>query len=622
MKRSGRKPGVGSTPDQPGRERSLRGNVKGLSKSMTIFNVIHLFGGLAMFLYGMNLMSDKLEKLAGGKLEQIFEKLTSNRFKGLLLGILVTAVVQSSSATTVMLVGFVNSGLMRLSQAISIIMGANIGTTVTTWILSLTGLEGESLFIQFCKPKNFAPLFALVGVVMRMASKDGKKKDIGGILIGFGLLMWGMVTMGESVEPLSESEKFASLMTLFKNPVLGVLVGAVVTAVIQSSAASVGMLQTLSNSGLITFGAALPIILGQNIGTCVTAIISSAGANKSAKRVAAVHLYFNIIGTVLALVCYYTLDAFIHFTFADMEVTSVSIAIVHTVFNIGTTLVLLPFTHILEKLAYLTIRDEKKEPAENLVLLDDRFLNTPGVAIEQCRNVTNRMASLAKTTISLALDLYKNFDEDKAQMILENEDMIDKYEDITGTYLVKLSGRSLTMDDSRTVSCLLHSIGDFERISDHAVNILDTAREIHTKEVSFSTMAKRELNVMFGAIEEILDITVKAFESKDIDLAYKVEPLEEVVDYLRTEMKSRHVERLRTKTCTIEQGFIFTDLLTDLERISDHCSNIAVNLIQINDNSFENHRYLNAVKSEDNEKFAELFKEFSYKYPLPKTSEK
>lgn len=589
---------------------------------MTIFNVIHLFGGLAMFLYGMNLMSDKLEKLAGGKLEQIFEKLTSNRFKGLLLGILVTAVVQSSSATTVMLVGFVNSGLMRLSQAISIIMGANIGTTVTTWILSLTGLEGENLFIQFCKPKNFAPLFALVGVVMRMASKDGKKKDIGGILIGFGLLMWGMVTMGESVEPLSESEKFASLMTLFKNPVLGVLVGAVVTAVIQSSAASVGMLQTLSNSGLITFGAALPIILGQNIGTCVTAIISSAGANKSAKRVAAVHLYFNVIGTVLALVGYYTFDSFIHFTFADMEVTSVSVAIVHTVFNIGTTLLLLPFTQVLEKLAYLTIRDEKKEPAENLVLLDDRFLNTPGVAIEQCRNVTNRMASLAKTTISLALDLYKNFDEDKAQMILENEDLIDKYEDITGTYLVKLSGRSLTMDDSRTVSCLLHSIGDFERISDHAVNILDTAREIHSKEVSFSTMAKRELNVMFGAIEEILDITVKAFEAKDIDLAYKVEPLEEVVDYLRTEMKSRHVERLRTKTCTIEQGFIFTDLLTDLERISDHCSNIAVNLIQINDNSFENHRYLNAVKSEDNEKFAELFKEFSYKYPLPKTAEK
>ena len=589
---------------------------------MTIFNVIHLFGGLAMFLYGMNLMSDKLEKLAGGKLEQIFEKLTSNRFKGLLLGILVTAVVQSSSATTVMLVGFVNSGLMRLSQVIPIIMGANIGTTVTTWILSLTGLEGDSLFIQFCKPANFAPIFALVGIVLRMASKSGKKKDVGGILIGFGLLMQGMVIMGDSVEPLSESEKFAELMIMFQNPVIGVLVGAGVTAVIQSSAASVGMLQTLSNSGLITFGAALPIILGQNIGTCVTAIISSAGANKSAKRVAAVHLYFNIIGTVIALVCYYTLDAFIHFTFNDMEVTSISIAIVHTIFNLGTTILLMPLTHVLEKLAYLTIKDEKRDPAENLVLLDDRFLSTPGVAIEQCRNVTNRMASLAKTTISLPLDLFKSFDEDKAQMILENEDVIDKYEDITGTYLVKLSGRSLTMDDSRTVSCLLHSIGDFERISDHAVNILDTAREIHTKGVDFSDMAKRELNVMFGAIEEILDITVKAFEEKDIALAYKVEPLEEVVDYLRTEMKTRHVERLRTKTCTIEQGFIFTDLLTDLERVSDHCSNIAVNLIQINDDNFENHRYLNAVKSEDNEQFAELFKEYSYKYPLPQANEK
>ena len=589
---------------------------------MTIFNVIHLFGGLAMFLYGMNLMSDKLEKLAGGKLEQIFEKLTSNRFKGLLLGILVTAVVQSSSATTVMLVGFVNSGLMRLSQVIPIIMGANIGTTVTTWILSLTGLEGDSLFIQFCKPANFAPIFALVGIILRMASKSGKKKDVGGILIGFGLLMQGMVIMGDSVEPLGESEKFAELMVMFQNPVLGVLVGAGVTAVIQSSAASVGMLQTLSNSGLITFGAALPIILGQNIGTCVTAIISSAGANKSAKRVAAVHLYFNIIGTVIALVCYYTLNAFIHFTINDMEVTSISIAIVHTIFNLGTTILLMPFTHVLEKLAYLTIKDEKRDPAENLVLLDDRFLSTPGVAIEQCRNVTNRMASLAKTTISLSLDLFKSFDEDKAQMILENEDVIDKYEDITGTYLVKLSGRSLTMDDSRTVSCLLHSIGDFERISDHAVNILDTAREIHTKGVDFSDMAKRELNVMFGAIEEILDITVKAFEEKDIALAYKVEPLEEVVDYLRTEMKTRHVERLRTKTCTIEQGFIFTDLLTDLERVSDHCSNIAVNLIQINDDNFENHRYLNAVKSEDNEQFAELFKEYSYKYPLPQPNEK
>ncbi len=589
---------------------------------MSIFNVIGLAGGLAMFLYGMSLMSDKLEKLAGGRLEKVFEKLTSNRFKGLLLGVIVTAVVQSSSATTVMLVGFVNSGIMRLSQAISIIMGANIGTTVTTWLLSLSGLEGDGIIIQLCKPQNFAPIFALVGVIMRMASKNGKKKDIGGILVGFALLMTGMDTMGEAVEPLRYSESFENLMILFTNPVLGVLVGALLTAVIQSSAASVGMLQSLSQSGKITFGTAFPIILGQNIGTCVTAIISSAGANKNAKRVAAVHLYFNVIGTVIVMAVYYTLDAFIDFSFADSTVTGFSIAIVHTIFNLLTTFILLPFTNLLEKLAYLTIKDEKNSDTETPVILDDRFLSTPGVAVEQCRNVINRMASIAKNTILIAIDLLKNYDEDKAQMVLENEDVIDNYEDITGTYLVKLSGRSLTMDDSRTVSCLLHSIGDFERISDHAVNILDTAKEIHEKEIDFSDMAKRELQVLFRAIEDILDLTVKAFEEKDIALARRVEPLEEVVDTLRTEMKSRHIDRLQEKICTIEQGFIFTDLLTDLERVSDHCSNIAVNLIQINDNNFDNHQYLNELKNEDNTDFINQYKEYSIKYLLPKTTEK
>ena len=545
---------------------------------MSVFNVIQLFGGLAMFLYGMSLMSDKLEKLAGGKLEQIFEKLTSNRFKGLLLGVLVTAVVQSSSATTVMLVGFVNSGIMRLSQAISIIMGANIGTTVTTWLLSLSGLEGDTIAIQLCKPENFAPVLALIGVVMRMTTKNGRKKDIGGILVGFALLMIGMDTMGNSMAPLKDSESFESLLTLFKNPLLGVMVGALLTAIIQSSAASVGMLQSLSQSGKITFGTAFPIILGQNIGTCITAILSSAGANKNAKRVAAVHLYFNIIGTVLALTVYYTLDYFIDFSFKDSTVTGFSIALVHTIFNIGTTLLLLPFTNLLEK--------------------------------------------LAKDTILIAFDVLKHYDEDKAQMIIDNEDSIDKYEDITGTYLVKLSGRSMTMDDSRTVSCLLHSIGDFERISDHAVNILDTAKEIHEKNVEFSDMAKRELQVMFKAIEDILDLTVRAFEAKDISLARRVEPLEEVVDTLRNEMKTRHVERLQEKICTIEQGFIFTDLLTDLERVSDHCSNVAVNLIQINDNSFDNHQYLNELKSEGNEDFIKQYKEYSIKYVLPKAAEK
>lgn len=590
---------------------------------MTIFNFISMLGGLALFLYGMNLMSYKLEKLAGGKLEQIFEKLTSNRFKGLLLGVLVTAVVQSSSATTVMLVGFVNSGIMRLSQAISIIMGANIGTTVTTWLLSLSGLEGESFFVQLCKPENFAPIFALVGIIMRMAYKTGKKNDIGGILVGFALLMMGMDTMGNAVEPLRESKSFENLMLLFSNPILGVLVGALLTAVIQSSAASVGMLQSLSQSGKITFGSAFPIILGQNIGTCVTAILSSAGANKNAKRVAVVHLYFNIIGTVLAMVIYYTLNAFIEFSFVNNTVTTFSIAIVHTIFNLGTTALLLPFTGLLEKLAYLTVRDDvKQESGEAPVLLDDRFLSTPGVAIEQCRNVTNRMASLAKTTILLSLDLYNNYDDEKAQMISLNENVIDEYEDIIGTYLVKLSGRSLTMEDSRSVSCLLHAIGDFERISDHAVNIQETAKEIYEKNITFSDSAKRELAVMFRAVEDILNLTVKAFEGRDIELARRVEPLEEVVDTLRTEMKTRHIKRLRDKKCTIEQGFVFTDLLTDLERVSDHCSNVAVNLIQISDDNFENHQYLNTLKQEDNTDFINQYKEYSIKYLLPQTESK
>ena len=589
---------------------------------MSIFNVISLLGGLALFLYGMSLMSDKLEKLAGGKLEQIFEKLTSNRFKGLVLGVFVTAVIQSSSATTVMLVGFVNSGIMRLSQAISIIMGANIGTTVTAWLLSLSGLEGDSFIIQLFKPSTFAPVLALIGVIMRMSKGNDKKKDIGGILVGFAILMTGMDIMGDAVDPLKDDPKFASLLTLFTNPVMGVLAGALLTAVIQSSSASVGILQALSSTGQITFGAALPIIMGQNIGTCVTAILSSVGANKNAKRVAAVHLCFNVIGTVIVLAVYYILRVFIDFSFENDAVTEFSIAVVHTIFNLVTTTLLIPFTGALEKLAYFVVRDEKVKEDESTVILDERFLNTPGVAIEQCRNVTNRMASMAKTTISLALDLYKNFDEDKAQMIIQNEDEIDNYEDITGTYLVKLSGRSLTMEDSKSVSCLLHAIGDFERISDHAVNILDTAREIHEKNIDFSDMAKRELTVMFRAIEDILDLTVKAFEGHDVTLARKVEPLEEVVDHLRTEMKSRHIERLQEKTCTIEQGFIFTDLLTDLERVSDHCSNIAVNLIQISDNSFENHQYLNMLKSDDNKDFIDQYKEYSIKYLLPKTANK
>ncbi|MBQ4487155.1 MAG: Na/Pi cotransporter family protein [Oscillospiraceae bacterium] len=583
---------------------------------MTIFNIINLLGGLAMFLYGMGLLSEKLEKIAGGKLEKIFEKLTSNKFKGMILGILATAVIQSSTATTVMLVGFVNSGLMRLSQAISVIMGANIGTTVTSWILSLSGIESDNIYIQLLKPVNLAPIAALIGVIMRMISKHDRKKDIGGILVGFALLMIGMDTITQAVAPLQYSPTFTKMLTAFTNPLLGIVVGAIIAATLHSSAASIGMLQALSKS--FTFAMALPVLLGQNIGTCVTALMSSVGANKNAKRVAVVHLYFNVIGAITFLILYYVADAIFDFAFADQNVTGFSIALVHTVFNLSTTLILLPFTSVLEKLAYMTIKDESgSSEVEMPVVLDDRLLNTPGVAIEQARNVTNRMASISKNTISLAIDVIKNYDEDKAQMILLDEDCVDRYEDNIGSYLVKLSGRSLVPEDNKKVSSMLYAIGDFERISDHAVNILDSAKEIFEKNVGFSQQAKRELDVLFRALEDILNITVSSFSSNDVELARKVEPLEEVVDALCAEMKNRHIVRLREQVCTIEQGFIFTDLLTNVERVSDHCSNVAVNIIQINDGSFEHHEYLNNLKKEDNEDFIRQFNEYSLKYLLP-----
>ena len=590
---------------------------------MSFFDVLSLLGGLAMFLYGMGLLSEKLEKIAGGRLEKIFEKLTSNKFKGMLLGIVVTAVVQSSTATTVMLVGFVNSGLMRLSQVISVIMGANIGTTVTSWILSLSGLEGDNFFLQLVKPVNIAPVAAMIGVIMRMISKHDKKKDIGGILVGFALLMTGMNIMSEAVAPLQYSPKFQELLGAFTNPVLGIIVGAIITAILHSSAASIGMLQAFATkTQSFTFSMALPILLGQNIGTCVTALFSSVGANKNAKRVAVVHLYFNVIGAFLILLLYYVFDAIFDFAFADDTVTGFSIALVHTVFNLVTTMILLPFTNVLEKLAYLTIKDDDgSSNVEMPVVLDDRLLNTPGVAIEQCRNVTNRMASISKNTISLAIDVLKNYDDDKAQMILLDEDCVDRYEDNIGSYLVKLSGRSLVPEDNKKVSSMLHAIGDFERISDHAVNLLDSAKEMHEKELGFSKGAKQELDVLFRALQDILDITVRAFTDHDIVLARKVEPLEEVVDSLCAEMKNRHIQRLQDNICTIEQGFVFTDLLTNVERVSDHCSNVAVNLIQISDNSFDNHQYLHDLKTEDNKEFLSKYDEYSIKYLLPKTED-
>lgn len=587
---------------------------------MNIFMVLALVGGLALFLYGMSVMGNGLEKLAGSKLEKIFEKLTSSPLKAVLLGLSVTAIIQSSSATTVMLVGFVNAGIMKLRQAIGVIMGANIGTTVTAWILSLSGVEGDSFFIQMLKPSSFSPILAIVGVGILMFAKSGKKKDVATILIGFALLMFGMDMMSGAVEPLKDVPEFANVLTMFQNPILGVLAGAILTAIIQSSSASVGILQALSATGAIKFGAALPIILGQNIGTCVTALLSSIGTSKNAKRVAVVHLYFNIIGTIIFLTVFYILNYIFQFSFVGETVGAANIAIVHTIFNVTTTLILLPFIRKLEKLAYLTIKDDKKEDDEEadiedqFRLLDERFLSTPSIAIEQCRAVTLNMAKLAKKAIFLSLDLFKSYDERTFEKVNELEMLVDRYEDRLGSYLVKLSTVELSYKDSQIVTTLLHNIGDFERISDHASNITIVAKEMHEKGIDFSEQAKKELTVMGNAVKEILELTIKSCMEENLQSAFLVEPLEEVVDQLRNRLKNRHIKRLQNGQCTIELGFIFTDLLTNLERVSDHCSNIAVCLIQVSEDNFDAHEYLRTIKTSGEafdmefEKYQEMFK--------------
>lgn len=590
---------------------------------MNIFNVLTLLGGLALFLYGMNVMGGGLEKMAGSKLESIFEKLTSNPLKAVLLGAGVTAAIQSSAATTVMLIGFVNAGLMRLHQAIGVIMGANIGTTITAWILSLFGIDGDSFLVNLLKPTSFSPIFAFVGILLMMMSKSDKKKTLGTIFLGFAILMFGMNMMSGSVEPLKDSPAFMNLLTLFTNPLLGVLAGALLTAVLQSSSVSVGILQALSSTGALNFGTALPIILGQNIGSCVTAIISSAGTSKSAKRVAAVHLCFNVIGTVLFLSVFYILNAIFQFGFMDSAVDEKSIAIVHTIFNLVTTAVLLPFIKILEKLAYVIIKEDsedgkiKESAGDKLKLLDERFFRTPSVAVEQTRSVIAAMAHTAQESVDLALDLPFEYDEEKANSVYALEKLVDKYEDGLGTYLVKLSSMEMSHKDAQTVSTLLHNISDLERISDHARNIANAAKEKYDKNIEFSNKAKEELSVMCSAIREVVSYAVTAVCDQDLYSAYEVEPLEEVVNQLRTKVKNRHVKRLQAGKCTIELGFVFTDLLTSLERISDHCSNIAVCLVQVNDDNFETHEYLRTVKT-SGEEFDNEVAKFQQMFLLPK----
>ncbi len=580
---------------------------------MDIFSVFTLLGGLAFFLYGMNVLSSALEKMVGGKLESVLRVMTSNRWKGLALGAVITIAIQSSSAMTVMLVGLVNSGIMELSQTIGVIMGSNIGTTLTAWILSAAGIEGDNIWLKMLKPESFSPLLALVGILLIMTCKQGRKRDAGHVLIGFSILMTGMSFMSQSVSPLADMPVFQDILVMFKNPLMGVLLGAVVTGVIQSSAASVGILQSLSMTGSITFGMAIPIIMGQNIGTCVTSLLSSVGANKNAKRVTAVHIYFNVLGTVICLLGFYALNSLFRFEFTDSPINAVGIALVHSLFNFITTALLLPFSKQLEGLAKLTVRDTNVRET----LLDERLMLSPAFAISECRALAVKMAHTARDSMLSAIGLTKEYEDGIAREITEQEEQLDLYEDTLGTFLVKLSSKDLSQADSNEAAELLHAIGDFERIGDHAMNILRAAQEIDDKGLEFSEKAQEELGVITQAIIDILNLTVDSFEREDTRLAARVEPLEQVVDSLKLELKNRHVRRLQEGRCTIELGFVLTDLLTNYERVSDHCSNIAVTVIQVKDSALENHGYLNQLKSSGSPEFTREYEQSLQRYVLP-----
>ncbi len=593
---------------------------------MDIFGVLSLIGGLAIFLYGMDLLGEGLTGASGGKLEKILEKLTSNPLKAVLLGAGVTAVIQSSSATTVMVVGFVNSGIMKLSQAVGVIMGANIGTTITSWILSLTGIESSNIFISLLKPTSFSPVLAAVGIVFLMFLKKDSLKNPGKIMIGFALLMYGMDAMSSSVAPLAEVPQFASILTAFSNPVLGMLAGMLFTAIIQSSSASVGILQALCSTGILSYATALPIIMGQNIGTCVTALLSSIGATKNGKRAAIIHLYFNVIGTVTFMIVFYALNAVIHFSFLNLTAQEFGIAVIHTAFNIITTAYLLPLRKVLEKLAYATIKLDDNEKrimdsrsGNEFALLDDRFLEAPSLAVEHCKQVINKMADISRESLFISMSLIGGYDEEQALRVGELETRADKYEDALGTYIMKISTKNLKKEDSEMLNVMLHCIGDFERISDYACNLCDSARELQQKNMQFSPKAKTELDILSSAVREEVDISFDAFKSNNKNEADKVEPLEELIDTLSVELKARHIRRLREGKCTIELGFAHSDILNNLERVADHCSNIAVDVIQSDQLEFDAHEYLDRIKNKDNQQFARDYKTYKEKYRLPET---
>lgn len=592
---------------------------------MNVFDILTLVCGLALFLYGMDVMGNALKKSAGRKLKTILGNLTSNQFKGFLLGLAVTAVIQSSSATTVMVVGFVNSGTMTLTQAIGVIMGANVGTAVTSWLTGMSGIgagENVSNLLQWLKPDSWMPIVALVGICLLMFSKKDRKKDVGTILLGFAVLMTGMDIMSGAVSGLKNSPEFASILTMFENPILGVLAGTILTAIVQSSSASVGILQSLTTTGAISYGMAIPIIMGQNIGTCVTALISSFGASKNGKRAALAHLYFNIIGVVVWLSLFYLFDWIFGFAFVDTPIDMWGVAGVHTIFKLLSVLLMAPFTKQLEKLATISVRGDDKKGDEFTNMLDDRLLDTPSVAIERSREVAGQMAKVSREALVKSISMFEIYDEKTANEIRALEDKADIYEDILGSYLVKLSSKSMTEVDSHEVTKLLHMIGDFERISDHAVNLLESAEEMKDKNISFSDEAKRQLDCLYGAVTEILSYTEQAFVENDLQIASKIEPLEQVVDYLKDQIRLQHILRLQKSECTIEHGFVLSDILTNLERVSDHCSNVAACIVEMSQHeALDVHEYLHKLKS-GGEEFDRQYREYLRKYSINSESEK
>lgn len=584
---------------------------------MDIFTILTLVGGLALFLFGMDLMGDSLKKLAGGKLESTLAKLTSTRIKGFLLGFIVTAIIQSSSATTVMLVGFVNSGIMKLGQTISIIMGANIGTTVTSWLLSTADIQGTAVLIRLFKPESFTPILALIGFLMTVVAKNDRKRNTGYILIGFAVLMFGMESMSGAMEGLKDNETFTRMLTVFSNPVMGILFGTVFTAIIQSSSASVGVLQALALTCNIPFSTAIPVILGQNIGTTITPILSSLNANTESKRVAMSCLYIKVIGVVVVAGGFYALDGIFGFEFMQSRVSAMNIAVVHTLFNVLSTIILLPFCKLIEKLALRTVRDKKQtEEQDVFAVLDERFLAIPSFAVEKCKELVCEMANISAQAYKSSVLLIDNYSAEGFAEVERMEGLIDKYEDKTSTYLVRIAESQMSAKDSKVVNELLHCVGDIERISDHALNIAEAAKEVFDKQIEFSEKAKADIKIMAAAVEEILELSIRTLVDEDLEFAKYVEPLEQVIDRLKRKIKGGHIYRLRQGNCTMELGFVLSDILNNFERISDHCSNIAVCFIEITNDSFEVHEYLNQIKSGEETEFSNMYESYKQKYAI------